>query len=566
MGFLAGSKKYSIKLAYFSFFVLIIYTLLLFLFIIRKNIQPIKYRWPFLLICVSISVIIRILLILIWSLYPNFGFCHIQIFFHNGTYTGLALGTVRLYLLLFSYKLQNERINMLENGASRGPWMKHISWTYKSRIYPISFIFCITPPIFENMYINEISCDDVIKNKKNSIFIKDNNGSFIKFPDEDSNYCIFSDRCPGGSIDSNLYLYVLAFYFFIISILAMLLKSFDKDRFFINMEFRLTTIWMAMYIISDTIIQSVIPSLELYLYTPQEFNELLFLLIYSFISLGYPIRKSYILSKNNNNRVDNVNLSSKFGSNLSSLSSINDNFLDHLNNNDNNIINSFNIVDNIIDKNNNDDNNNNINNSNSFNFDNNIKNIDLSYKKNKNVNNNKKTQKNPLSLSSSSSSSSHVIINKKALRKLLNNPNGLLLFKKHLQLEFSVENILSWIEIQKILKNIDVCLKNKKIDENIIKQIIKFKNTFINEYSESQVNISSIQRDNFEIIFEKINIPSFIISKNYENFYEKIIQIKKLLKDIDKEILGLMAKDSFQRFINTDSYKKWCKENKNIKL
>lgn len=547
MGYLAGTKQLAVPLAAFALIGFFTYLILLLWFIIRRNLQPIQYRGPLLLTWVAVAVMVRLLLVTIWSLHPDVGSCYLQVLFHNGTYTGLALGTVRLYLLLFSYKLQGERIAMQEKGAPRGPWMRNIQWARKHRVYPIALLLCVVPQIFENLFIYDASCDDVIDLKANSTFIKDGNGSYVHFPEEHADYCIYSDRCPSGSVDPDFYLYVLIFYFIIVSILAINLRVFDKDRFYINMEFRLTALWMAMYVIFDTTIQNVVPQPDLYLYTPQEFNEVAFMILYACISLAYPIQKSYVLAREammHTSAFDPTGTkatASKLGSRQERESK---QVEEDEHDTPITLVTIQEAQASAV-----------------------VAHADSPEKTKTTapppvvIRNNRFTLRGSLIMGGQPQTPA--LVNVRKLKKILREKDGLALFKKHLQLEFSVENILSWVETQRLIGEIDTSLKLKQTDDKIVKDLTNFVDMYVRESAECQVNVSSKQRIACEAALEQLT-SCITNGSPPEVFEEHLKKMATCIKEIDQEVIELMAKDSFPRFINTESYKQWYQQKKNM--
>ena len=135
MAIVASSPDWAVAVATFSGFTSIAVFLLTCMFLHRRRFQPIKFRGPSFLGMIGFSLALRQLVVFTWSVAPLSVPCWTTVFFTLGFYLPFAVGWIRLWLLLFAYKLQDERLEQQERIANdesfeKGWWTQRIKWTY----------------------------------------------------------------------------------------------------------------------------------------------------------------------------------------------------------------------------------------------------------------------------------------------------------------------------------------------------------------------------------------------------------------------------------------------------
>jgi hypothetical protein len=126
------------------------------------------------------------------------------------------------------------------------------------------------------------------------------------------------------------------------------------------------------------------------------------------------------------------------------------------------------------------------------------------------------------------------------LRKVINTPELRLLFLKHLEMEYSVENLAFY----EACVSLEIMIENSRNETEIVEKVQFVRDTFLLTSAISSVNISHPNRLK---ALEVIGKDESLLSASHQS-------IVAVLKNPKEEILKLMATDSFGRFKRSDLY------------
>jgi len=121
----------------------------------------------------------------------------------------------------------------------------------------------------------------------------------------------------------------------------------------------------------------------------------------------------------------------------------------------------------------------------------------------------------------------------KNIDNLLKDRNGLDLFREFLRTEFSDENLEFWIACEEFR-----CMKSSKIPS----QANKIYADFVTIQASREINLDAKTRD---LIKENMVSPN-----------------KRTFEEAQRKIIGLMEKDSYPRFLNSEPFQKLLKDHK----
>ena len=125
--------------------------------------------------------------------------------------------------------------------------------------------------------------------------------------------------------------------------------------------------------------------------------------------------------------------------------------------------------------------------------------------------------------------------------ELLCSENGIILFKEHLKKEFSVENLLFYIDATKIYQSSVDEDSSLKISKDVwIKMVESIYDLYISNNSDFQVMLDII-------IYFKVNISSGC-KIDFDEGLESNNVDPRIVKNAIDEIYDLMKYDSFERF------------------
>lgn len=122
-----------------------------------------------------------------------------------------------------------------------------------------------------------------------------------------------------------------------------------------------------------------------------------------------------------------------------------------------------------------------------------------------------------------------------ALLEFLETPSNLSAFTRHLEKEYSQENIEFYLAVQQYRSCTGTMAELKAMGLQIV-------DVYIKSTSMSQVNVDSVARSKVENAFQD------------ETTFANIETAKTVFDSCYQEILALMAKDSFHRFKKTKEY------------
>eukprot|EP00475_Leptophrys_vorax_P041175 TRINITY_DN7765_c0_g1_i4.p1 TRINITY_DN7765_c0_g1~~TRINITY_DN7765_c0_g1_i4.p1 ORF type:complete len:577 (+),score=140.87 TRINITY_DN7765_c0_g1_i4:187-1917(+) len=137
-------------------------------------------------------------------------------------------------------------------------------------------------------------------------------------------------------------------------------------------------------------------------------------------------------------------------------------------------------------------------------------------------------------------------------------------FERFLVQEFSVENLLLYRAAMALEKRMQTTIvhRNSSPDEFLTKVAIRkkdfcaFYEVFFTEDSKLEVNVPSGIKSALQKVFENVSKvdPSVVTPVHWETCQE---EMSKAVSDCRDEIFQLMKKDSFNRFKQTEGFKRW---------